>query len=35
MIEWILYFIAGVFGLVAIGGLISLIVFIYTVRELD
>jgi len=35
MIEWILYFIAGVFGLVAIGGLISLIVFIYIVRELD
>jgi hypothetical protein len=35
MIDAILYFIAGVFGLVAIGGLISLIVFIYIVRELD
>jgi len=35
MIEAILYFITGVFALVVIGGLISLIVFIYIVRELD
>jgi len=35
MIDAILYFIAAVFGLVAIGGLISILVFIYIVRELD
>lgn len=35
MIECILYFIAGVFGLVAIGGIISVIAFIYIIRELD
>jgi len=35
MLEWILYFIAGVFGLVFIGGLISVLAFIYVIRELD
>ena len=35
MIEWILYFIAGIFGLVAIGGIISVIAAIYILNELD
>jgi hypothetical protein len=35
MLDWILYFIAGVFGLVFIGGLISVLAFIYIIRELD
>jgi hypothetical protein len=35
MLEWILYFIAAVFGLVFIGGLISVLAFIYIIRELD
>lgn len=35
MLEWILYFIAGIFGLVFIGGLISVLAFIYIIRELD
>jgi hypothetical protein len=35
MIDAILYFIATVFGLVFIGGVISLLAFIYIIRELD
>jgi len=35
MIEWILYFIAGIFGLVAIGAVISVIAAIYILNELD
>jgi hypothetical protein len=35
MLEWILYFIAGVFGLVFIGAIISLIAAIYILNELD
>ena len=35
MLEWILYFIAGIFGLVFIGGLISVLAFIFIIRELD
>ena len=35
MIEWILYFIAGIFGLVAIGAVISVIAAIYIFNELD
>jgi len=35
MIEWILYFIGAVFGLVAIGGIISVIAAIYIFNELD
>jgi hypothetical protein len=35
MLDWILYIIAGLFGLVAIGGLISILAAIYILRELD
>jgi|13_taG_2_1085334.scaffolds.fasta_scaffold436033_2 hypothetical protein len=35
MLDWILYIIAGIFGLVAIGGLISILAAIYILRELD
>jgi hypothetical protein len=35
MIEWILYFIAGIFGLVAIAGIISVIAAIYILNKLD
>ena len=35
MLEYILYFIAGVFGLVLIGAIISVLAFIYVIRELD
>jgi len=35
MLEWILYFIAGIFGLVFIGALISVLAFLYIIRELD
>jgi hypothetical protein len=35
MLEWILYFIAGIFGLVFIGAIISLIAAIYILNELD
>jgi hypothetical protein len=35
MVDWILYIIAGIFGLVAIGGLISILAAIYILRELD
>jgi hypothetical protein len=35
MLDWILYIIAGIFGLVAIGGLISVLAAIYILRELD
>lgn len=35
MLEWILYFIAGLFGLVFIGALISVLAFLYVIRELD
>ena len=35
MLEWILYFIAGVFGLVFIGAIISLVAAIYILNELD
>jgi uncharacterized membrane protein len=35
MIDWILYFIGAVFGLVAIGAVISVIAAIYILNELD
>jgi len=35
MLEWILYFIAGIFGLVLIGIILSVLAFIYVIRELD
>jgi hypothetical protein len=35
MLEWILYFIGAVFGLVAIGGVISVLAAIYILKELD
>jgi len=35
MIEWILYFIVAIFGLVAIGAIISVIAAIYILNELD
>jgi len=35
MLEWILYFIAGIFGLVFIGIILSVLAFIYIIRELD
>ena len=35
MLDWILYIIAGIFGLVAIGGVISVLAAIYILRELD
>jgi hypothetical protein len=35
MLDWILYFIAGIFGLVFIGAIISLIAAIYILNELD
>jgi len=35
MLEWILYFIAGVFGLIFIGIILSVLAFIYVIRELD
>jgi len=35
MLEWILYFIAGIFGLVFIGAIISVLAFIYMLNELD
>jgi hypothetical protein len=35
MIEWILYLIAGIFGLVFIGAIISVLAFIYMINELD
>ena len=35
MIEWILYFIGAVFGLVFIGAIISVLAFIYIINELD
>jgi hypothetical protein len=35
MLEWILYFIVGIFGLVFIGIILSVLAFIYMIRELD
>jgi hypothetical protein len=35
MLDWILYFIAGIFGLVFIGAIISVIAAIYILNELD
>jgi hypothetical protein len=35
MLDWILYIIAGIFGLVAIGGVISVLAAIYILKELD
>jgi hypothetical protein len=35
MIDWILYFIAGIFGLVAIAGIIGVIAAIYILNKLD
>ena len=35
MLDWILYFIAGVFGLVFIGAIISVIAAVYILNELD
>jgi hypothetical protein len=35
MLDWILYIIAGIFGLVAIGGVISVLAAIYIFNELD
>jgi hypothetical protein len=35
MLDWILYFIAGIFGLVFIGAIISVIAAVYILNELD
>jgi len=35
MLDWILYFIAGIFGLVFVGGIISVLAAIYIFNELD
>jgi len=35
MLEWILYFIGAVFGLVFLGAIISVLAFIYIINELD
>jgi len=35
MLEWILYFIGAVFGLVFISAIISVLAFIYIINELD
>jgi len=35
MLDWILYLIGAVFGLVAVGAVISVIAFIWMIKELD
>lgn len=35
MLDWILYLIGAVFALVAIGAVISVIAFIWMIKELD